>query len=149
MTPTCRNCHAGCRATSVPWCPVKETLVRRWRAERSVCWCGWRGCRVYGSRLGVLRSELAINSRAYVHQRLTARRHPAREHGLTHADVAERAVIGLETGEQRAVPRVLRAVAVAIHTIQRRSRAPCRRVRVHRAGILRNRKVGEDLLGGG
>src|SRR2546426_6906602 len=32
-----------------------------------------------------------------------SRRHSAREHGLTHTDVAERAVIGLETGEQRAM----------------------------------------------
>src|SRR2546426_11669305 len=141
MTPIYKNCRGGCRGTWVPPCLVKETSGRRWRVERSACWCAWRGCRVSGWKREALRSELAVNSRADIHQRLTARCHPAREHRFAHADVAVGAVIGLEAGEQRAMPRMLGAVAVAIHAVERRSGAPRRRVRLQRAGISRNRKV--------
>src|SRR6266550_2511404 len=148
MTPIFKSCRGGCRGTWVLPCLVKETSARRWRVERNGCWCAWRGCRVSGWKREALRSELAVNSRADIHQRLTARRHPAREHRFAHADVAEGAVIGLETGEQRPVPRVLRAVTVAIHAIEGRGGAPRRRVRLQRAGVFRNRKVGEDFRGG-
>src|SRR6266571_41155 len=146
MTPIYKSCRGGCRGTWVLPCLVKETSARRWRVERNGCWCAWRGCRVSGWKREALRSELAVNSRADIHQRLTARRHPAREHRFAHADVAVGAVIGLEAGEQRAVPRVLRAVAVAIHTIEGRGGAARRRVRLQRAGVSRDRKVGNDLL---
>src|SRR6266550_853565 len=85
MTPIFKSCRGGCRGTWVLPCLVKETSARGWRVS------GWKR--------EALRSELAVNSRADIHQRLTARRHPAREHRFAHADVAEGAVIGLEAGE--------------------------------------------------
>src|SRR5881397_4058785 len=147
MTPIYKNSRGGCRGMWVLPYPVKETSATRWRVEHSGCWCAWRGCRVSGWKRAALRSELAVNSRADIHQRLTARRHPARKHRFAHADVAVGPVIGLEAGEQRAVPRMLRAVAVAIHAVQRGGGAPRRRVRLQRAGVFRNRNVGEDVLG--
>jgi len=63
---------------------------------------------------------------------------------LRPADVAVRAVIGLEKVSNERSARVLRAVAVTYNSIERRGGAPCRRVRLQGA-VFGGSQSREDL----
>src|SRR5207249_4874503 len=65
-----------------------------------------------------LGAEPLVDRPADLVERAALRGEPRPEHRLAHADVALRAVIGLEAGEQRAMPEMLGALAVAMDAVE-------------------------------
>src|SRR6266511_406587 len=93
--------------------------------------------------------KLTVDSGTDFRQRFPLHRHTARQHGLTHADVAIGRVRGLVAGEQRAVAGVLRAIAMAVDPIERGSDGARGRVRLERTGVAGGCGIGEGLRGRG
>src|SRR5256885_11790167 len=71
---------------------------------------------------------------------------PRREHRLAHADVALRAVVGLETGEQRAMPEMFGALAVAMDAVEHLWGLARSRVCFGGPGSIQHRARGKDSL---
>src|SRR5205807_5127860 len=65
-----------------------------------------------------LGAEPLVDRAADLVERAALRGEPRREHRLAHADVALRAVVGLEAGEQRAMPEMFGALAVAMDAVE-------------------------------
>ncbi len=94
-----------------------------------------------------LGAEPLVDRAADLVERAALRSEPRREHRLAHADVALRAVVGLEAGEQRAMPEMFGALAVAMDAVEHLWSLARSRVRFRGPGAIQHRARGHDPLG--
>src|SRR3989475_5222482 len=93
-----------------------------------------------------LGAEPLVDRAADLVERAALRGEPRREHRLAHADVALRAVVGLETGEQRAMPEMFGALAVAMDAVEHLWGLARSRVCFGGPGSIQHRARGKDSL---
>src|SRR2546422_4011646 len=94
-----------------------------------------------------LGAEPLVDRAADLVERVALRGEPRREHRLAHADVALRAVVGLEAGEQRAMPEMFGALAVAMDAVEHLWSLARSRVRFCGPGGIQHRARGQDPFG--